>query len=321
MMKLISNPVFLEHDTGQHPENRRRLEVIDQVEMVPISLDGSTYLPFVHEQSMIDMVQDAARNAPCWLDGDTVVSSGSYQAAIDAVACTIIAAHQGDFALVRPPGHHSYPDHVSGFCLFNNLAIAVESLRREGKRIFILDFDGHLGDGTSYFFYNTDQVMFWSLHQFPAFPGMGRSSEIGDQHGKGFTVNVPLPPGSADDIFMHAFKNYFPLIGQFEPDVIAISAGFDAHRYDPLLQLNLTANAFYEIGKMLRNQCDRIFAVLEGGYNLEVLPWCIHNFVAGMNGLAMPYEERISTSNRSSWEQYEFDLHLGISYLSPYWKF
>ncbi|MBK8505947.1 MAG: histone deacetylase [Saprospiraceae bacterium] len=320
-MKLISNSVFLEHDTGQHPENKRRLEVIDQVDMIPINLDGSEYLPLVHEQKLIDLVQDAARNAPCWLDGDTMVSSGTYQAAIDAVSCTLIAADLGDFALVRPPGHHSYRDHVSGFCLFNNLAIAVESLRREGKRIFILDFDGHLGDGTLYFFYDTDQVMFWSLHQFPAFPGMGRNSEIGGHRGKGFSVNVPLPPGSSDDIFLHAFKSYFPLIEQFSPDVIAVSAGFDAHRYDPLLQLNLTVDAYYEIGNMLRNQCDRIFAVLEGGYNLEMLPKCVHNFVAGINGIPKPYEEGISTSMRSTWEQYDIDLHLGISYLSPYWKF
>jgi acetoin utilization deacetylase AcuC-like enzyme len=275
----------------------------------------------VHEQEMIELIKNAADQAPCWLDGDTMVSRGSYRAAVDAVACAVKASQLGDFALIRPPGHHSYHDHVSGFCLFNNLAVAVESLRREGKRVFILDFDGHLGDGTLYFYYDTDQVMFWSLHQFPAFPGMGRNSEIGDGKGKGFSVNVPLPPGSADDIFLHAFNNYLPLIEQFKPDVIAISAGFDAHRYDPLLQLNLTVDAYWEIGKIMRSQCERIFAVLEGGYNLEILPRCIHNFVAGINGMPKPFEEGMSTSMRSTWEQYDIDLHLGISHLSPYWKF
>lgn len=321
MMNIITNPIFLEHETGSHPENRRRLECLNLKDFTAIDVDGEEYLSLVHQQSHIEKVREAAAHGSAWLDQDTFVSGGSYDAAIAAVGATIMASASNGFALVRPPGHHAYADHASGFCLFNNLAVAAEYLRRKGKRVFILDFDGHLGDGTSHFFYSSDDVMFWSLHQFPAFPGKGRSDEIGAGKGKGFTVNVPLPPGSGDDIFMHAFKNYFPVIEQFEPDVIAVSAGFDSHQYDPLLQLNLSSNTFYEIGRMLAEQFENIFAVLEGGYNTSVLPHCIHNFLAGVNKKPLFFDEGHTVSFRTCWEQYDLDLHYGISCLNPYWKF
>ncbi|MCB0688424.1 MAG: histone deacetylase [Saprospiraceae bacterium] len=320
-MKEIYNPIFLEHNTGQHPENGRRLECLDIHEYTDITVDGEEYLMLVHEKAHVERIREASALGSVSLDQDTLVSSGSYHAAVAAVGASIMASQQNAFALVRPPGHHAYRDHASGFCLFNNIAIATEALRRAGKRIFILDFDGHLGDGTSHFFYHSDEVMFWSLHQFPAFPGMGRSSEIGEGKGKGFTVNVPLPAGSGDDIFLHAFRIYLPLIEQFQPDYLAISAGFDAHRYDPLLQLNLTANTFYEIGKLIKNSCPSAFAVLEGGYNTDMLPHCINNFLAGINGLEIAFDEGHTSSSRQMWEQYDFNVHLGISNLNPYWKF
>lgn len=321
MMKTIANPIFLEHDTGQHPENASRLEFLSLGEYSDIVVDGEGYLRLVHEQAYINHVREAANAGGDWLDGDTFISPGSYRAATAAVGATIMASNQNDFALVRPPGHHAYRDHGSGFCLFNNIAIAAENLRRNGKRVLVFDFDGHLGDGTSDFFYSTDDVLFWSLHQYPAFPGKGNSTEIGEGRGSGFTINVPLPPGAGDDIFLHAFRNYFPVIEQFQPDYIAISAGFDAHRYDPLLQLNLTAEIFFEIGKMINSQAENIFAVLEGGYNTNILPLCINNFLAGINNQELAYQETHSTSSRQCWEQYDFNLHLGISKLSPYWKF
>ncbi|MCB0669526.1 MAG: histone deacetylase [Saprospiraceae bacterium] len=321
MMNIIANPIFLEHDTGQHPENRQRLECLNIEEYTEIKVDGEEYLPLVHERAHIQQIRDAAAQGATWIDQDTFVGARSFDVAVAAVGATIMSSTANGFALVRPPGHHAYHDHSSGFCLFNNLAVAVENLRREGKRVFILDFDGHLGDGTSQYFYHSDAVMFWSLHQFPAFPGKGRSNEIGSGKGKGFTINVPLPPGSGDDIFMHAFKNYFPVIEQFEPDVIAISAGFDAHRHDPLLQLNLSSNTFYEIGSMLAGKYSNIFAVLEGGYNTSVLPHCIGNFLAGINKSDLFFDEGHSVSFRTCWEQYDLDLHYGMSCLSPYWKF
>ncbi|MCL4115870.1 UNVERIFIED_CONTAM: hypothetical protein GTU68_035716 [Idotea baltica] len=232
-----------------------------------------------------------------------------------------MASESNDFALVRPPGHHAFADRHSGFCFFNNVSIAAERLRQDGKRVLILDFDGHLGDGTSDIFYESSDVLYWSLHQFPAFPGNGRNSEIGRGAGLGYNVNVPLPPESGDDIFMHAFKSYLPIIEQFQPDVIAVSAGFDAHRFDPLLQLNVTVSSFFEIGRLIREQCNHIFAVLEGGYNKDVLPRGVYSFMAGINGEQLPYPEKAMTSRRTIWEAYELDLHLGISNLVDFWKF
>jgi acetoin utilization deacetylase AcuC-like enzyme len=320
-MKIITNDIFLDHDTGSHPENKSRLLAFTEEFSSEVTVPGEEYLHLIHTPSHIDLIRRSSNQPRGHIDGDTVVSAGSYAAAVSAVGATIMASQSNDFALVRPPGHHAYADHASGFCLFNNIAIAAEYQRRQGKRVLILDFDGHLGDGTSAIFYHSDEILYWSLHQFPAFPGHGRPDEIGTGDGKGFTINVPLPPGSGDDIFMHAFKNFLPVVEQFEPDVIAISAGFDAHRSDPLLQMNLTSSAFFDIGCLVKPYCDQIFAVLEGGYNTEVLPQCVYNFIAGINQEAVAFHDGHSTSGQRTWETYDINLHLGISLLSPYWKF
>ncbi len=318
-MKLIYHPIFLEHDTGMHPENANRLLSLDSLPETEVP-SGEEFLTLVHRPAHIAEVKTACQFSDM-LDPDTITSPGSYQAAIHAVGAAILASESGDFALVRPPGHHSYPDRSTGFCLFNNVAIAAQKLVLEGKRVLILDFDGHLGDGTSHIFEKTDEVLYWSLHQFPAFPGMGWVDEIGSEKGKGFTVNVPLPPGSGDDIFIHSLQSTMPIAEQFEPDVVAISAGFDAHELDPLLQLRVTNNSFYKIGAMLRRRFSNIFAVLEGGYNTQELPGCIYNFVAGINGEEMPYKQPHTESSRMIWEEYDLRISEVERVLKPFWKF
>ncbi|MEA2096271.1 MAG: histone deacetylase, partial [Candidatus Cloacimonadota bacterium] len=272
-MKLIYNPVFLEHDTGMHPENKKRLSSLGELPVTEIE-NGEKYLELVHTPEYIKKIKEFSENNAGHVDAETIVSKGSYEAAIYAVGATVMASESGDFALTRPPGHHAHPDSSSGFCLFNNIAIAAKYHAEMGKRVLIIDIDGHLGCGTTEIFKNSDQVMYWSIHEFPAFPGGGDANEIGEGKGKGYTVNVPLPEGSGDEIFMDAFESFLPIAKEFNPDIVGISVGFDSHQYDLLLGLRLSANSFYNVGKMISANFKNVFATLEGGYNIEIMPKC-----------------------------------------------
>jgi len=293
-MDLIYSKAFLGHDTGMHPENRKRLEAFGQLPESEIE-SGEQYLGLYHTKEYIEKVRVGCREG-CALDQDTVCSKGSFQAAVMAVGATIKASETGGFALARPPGHHAHPERSSGFCLFNNVAIAAQRLANQGKKVLIFDFDGHLGDGTLKFFYGSDRVMYWSLHQFPAFPFAGSENDIGEGPGKGFSINVPLPPESGDDLYIRGIRQFLPVARQFNPDVVAISAGFDAHQHDLLLDLRVSVNAFHETGKILRENFKNLFATLEGGYNVETLPRCVYNFLDGINGASPRYSEEPTDS-------------------------
>lgn len=280
-MDVIANKIFLAHDTGNHPENKTRLLYYPAQETSII--DGEEYLELIHPKDYLRFVKDVCQRGQSF-DPDTITSPGTWAAATAAVGAAVMASQSNDFALVRPPGHHAYRMRSSGFCIFNNIAVAVERLRRQGKKVFILDFDGHWGDGTADIFSENNDVLYTSLHQFPAFPGGGWGEEIGSGKGKGYTINIPLPVASGDDIFFKGLDVIFQAALAFKPDVVAVSAGFDAHQADPLLELNLSAKAYHEVGKLLKENFSGTFAVLEGGYNVKVLPSCIDNFLAGING-------------------------------------
>lgn len=316
-MELLYHSAFLGHETGRHPECKERLFAFRDLPDAALP-DGAPYLPYAHQDTYIRRVQESVLHGQ-WLDPETPLSPGTYPAALLAVGATIRAMETGDFALVRPPGHHAYPDHGSGFCIFNNIGIAASYLASTGQKVLILDFDGHLGDGTARIFDGSNQVMYWSFHQYPAFPGHGFVDEIGQGAGRGYTLPVPLPPGSADDIFWQAFDAYLPIAQQFAPDVLAISAGFDAYCQDPLLDLRWSRSLFHTLGLRLRELFPRRFAVLEGGYHLRELPHCIYNFLAGNNGQPCPYPDTPLESGLRTWEEFEARLHAGLHHLKPFW--
>jgi len=316
-MKPIYNKIFLEHDTGMHPENKRRLEVL-KLRSNKV-LNGERYLYLVHSKKYIKRVKDTCSNGGA-LDIDTFVSRKSYEASVYAVGATIQASRSGDFAFVRPPGHHAYPDKSSGFCVFNNLAISVKKLISEGKRVLIFDFDGHLGDGVERIFYDSDKVLYFSTHQYPAFPGHGFVDEVGSGKGKGYTINVALPPGAADDLLFKSFRKFLPIMKRFEPDVVAISAGFDGYSGDLLLDLNYSIGSFYKIGKFLRDNFNFMYATFEGGYNLEALPKCVLNFLDGINGRKQRYKDKITRSSLEVRREYDKRLKILEKELLRYWK-
>lgn len=319
-MDIIYNKIFLEHDTGSHPENKNRLLCMGDLKETSL-VNGEHYLELIHEKKYIEQVKKHC-NLSEPLDADTMTSTGSFNAAAYAAAAAVMASQTNNFAILRPPGHHAYPSRGTGFCLFNNIAIAAQKLVNEGKKVAIIDIDGHYGDGTAYCFYNSDQVLYCSLHQYPAFPGNGYCNEIGEGKGKGRTVNVPLPPGSGDDLFIKAIEEIFiPVTQQFQPDIVGISAGFDAHHSDPLLQLNVSANSFHKAGSLLQHNFKNIFAVLEGGYNIEALPKCLFNFLDGINGKKMMYAEDQTSSDEFITAEYGLRIKALLEHLLPYWKF
>ncbi|RLD93154.1 MAG: histone deacetylase family protein [Bacteroidetes bacterium] len=278
-MKILFNSKFLQHNSDSFVEGSYRIEgfssSVDEVDS-----NGEEFITLVHSESYLRMVREACMNHQDL--AEVSLSPESYQAACSAVGLAVMAAEGNDFAVVRPPGHHAKAERADGFCLFNNIAIAAQKLVHEGKKIFILDIDGHHGDGTQEIFYHSDKVLFCSIHQQYAYPGTGIQNETGAGDGLGYTMNFPLPAGSGDSEMLEAVDAAIQRAREFQADVVGISAGFDGYVDDRLLGLNYTLDGYYACGKKLRQSFDRIFAVLEGGYHFDIKK-CTDHFIRGVN--------------------------------------
>ena len=215
-----------------------------------------------------------------WIDGDTICTETTYEAALLAAGAAIEAVRRGGFALARPPRRHAERDRAMGFCLFDNVAIAARWAQAAlgTGRVAIVDWDVHHGNGTQDIVADDPTILFVSLHQWPLYPGTGGPYEQGETY-----VNLPLPPGTGDEGYLEAWATVERAVGRFEPDLLLVSAGFDAHADDPLADMELTAEGFAELARRAVALAPRVAAVLEGGYNLRTLPDLVGAALDGFN--------------------------------------
>jgi acetoin utilization deacetylase AcuC-like enzyme len=279
-MNILFNRKFLPHNPGSFADGPYRIEsFLSQTKET--DRDGESYITLVHSEAHLESVRDACKNRS--MLAEVHLSPLSYEAARSAVGLSVLASEQGDFAVVRPPGHHAKSRRADGFCLFNNIAIATQKLVNESKKVFILDIDAHHGDGTQQIFYRSNQVLYCSIHQLYAYPGTGFSNETGEGPGKGYTMNFPLSAGAGDSELLEAVDVAMQKAEKFRPDVVGVSAGFDGYVEDRLLDLQYTQEGYYQVGKRLSQSFDHIFAVLEGGYHMHIKE-CTEQFIKGVNG-------------------------------------
>jgi acetoin utilization deacetylase AcuC-like enzyme len=304
---LVSSARFAEHRTPPgHPERPERAEVMDVIadrwrrqggEVVAPGAATHEQLARVHDGEYLRRISETAGRVVA-LDPDTYTSPETHEialiaagAAIDAVEHVMRGSDGTALALVRPPGHHAERSRAMGFCLFNNVAVAAAHARSLGaQRVAIVDYDVHHGNGTQHAFESNPSVLYASVHQFPFYPGTGAASEIGVASGGGYTVNLPLEPGAVSEDYRVVFAEVvLPVLRQFKPDLVLVSAGFDAHERDPLANMRLTTEAFAAMTMELRavaaECCDgRLVLVTEGGYDLHALGACLDAVVETLAG-------------------------------------
>jgi acetoin utilization deacetylase AcuC-like enzyme len=303
------HPACLEHDprvhVPEHPDTPERLQAIERTlaehdwlgwERRAAPPAEPAQLELVHSADHVRRIGELSRAGGGAIDPDTVVGEPSYRAGLHAAggACAMTRALLAGeatlgFCGVRPPGHHAEPDRAMGFCLFNNVAIAAELAIRElgARRVFILDWDVHHGNGTAEAFRHRSDVLFVSIHQAGIYPGTGPLSDVGSGAGEGYTINLPVPAGSEEALWLSLIEHIaIPVAKAFEPDLVLISAGFDAHRADPLAGCRLQAGSFAEMARHVRGLAGALGvplgAVLEGGYEPVALAACVRETLAAL---------------------------------------
>lgn len=294
---FYSHDHYLKHETGPgHPERPERLQHLTQhlkktdvfAELTHLSPDPCdiNHIKQVHPGNYVESIQNACKNGLHYLDSDTVVCEDSYEigllaagAAVEACDAVMQGKVESAFCAVRPPGHHAEPARAMGFCLFNNVAIAARYLQTHHsiKKVCIIDWDVHHGNGTQNAFYDEPTVFYISIHQYPLYPGTGLAEEKGQGNGEGATLNFPSPPGFNDKEYLQIFENDIaPAVRKFNPEFMLISAGFDAHLNDPLANMNVTEEGFARMTQVVYDLANefcqgRMVSILEGGYNLDAL--------------------------------------------------
>jgi len=306
MTALIYSEEYRNHNTGSHPENQERLEAIvnslksrdiwDNLDIVNPQAASEDDILMVHTQKHLNHIKKLCENGGGYIDYDTYASPQSYNTALLAAGGAIKAADLAlnneinAYSIARPPGHHATRDRAMGFCIFNNMAISLEYLRKKYKveKFLILDFDVHYGNGTAEIFYEDPNVLYISIHQNPRtiFPGKGFVEENGAGKGEGYNLNIPMAPGSTTDDYIYMLEKILgPVASKFNADFYFLDVGFDGHVNDPLSSLALTDDFYEYIIAKMKLITKSMALILEGGYNLDVLGRCNVKMVNALNNI------------------------------------